>query len=112
MGIDEKARALLQQLPEEKQVDLVNCLRAKIQSGTCMNPSGWMVNSCIGAGAQTESIAGGKPITGDYLMRMSGMGGMGGTGSMGGGDQVVAMAMMVIDDRAQSLFQQLPEEKQ
>merc|ERR1740121_573348 len=50
--IDEKARTLLQQLPHEKQIDLASCLQAKIQSGTCMNPSGWMVKSCIGAGAR------------------------------------------------------------
>merc|ERR1719413_132366 len=43
--IDEKARTLLQQLPEDKQIDLASCLQAKIQSGTCMNPSGWMVKS-------------------------------------------------------------------
>merc|ERR1740138_79900 len=54
--IDEKAKAMLQQLPQEKQTDLVSCLQTKIQSGTCMNPSGWMVKSCIGAGAKTEHI--------------------------------------------------------
>merc|ERR1712087_106375 len=47
MVIDDKARTLLQQLPEEKQVDLASCLQSRIEGGTVLNPSGWMVKSCI-----------------------------------------------------------------
>merc|ERR1719277_1507996 len=101
--IDEKARALLQQLPQEKQVDLASCLQAKIQSGTCMNPSGWMVKSCIGA--KTEGGGGG-------------MGGMASPRSATASPTVAQMpqavpgVMMILDDKAKSLLQQLPYEKQ
>jgi len=142
--IDEKARTLLQQLPEEKQVDLATFLHARIQSGTVMNPSAWMVKSCIAAGSRTESIPGGNPTAmgmgsmgGMGMGSMGSMGGMGmgggnlmGMGSMGGGfpaqsvrsatatptvpqmAQAVPLVMMVLDDKAKTLFQQLPYEKQ
>merc|ERR1712125_67424 len=49
MMIDEKAKLLLQQLPEEKQIDLASTLLSKISQSGINNPSGWMVNSCIKA---------------------------------------------------------------
>ncbi|CAK0888548.1 unnamed protein product [Prorocentrum cordatum] len=140
--IDEKARTLLQQLPEEKQVELASFLQARIQGGTVMNPSGWMVKSCLAAGAKSESIPGGNPrAMGGGSMGMGcnpmgmggGMMGMTGTGSMGsmGGcspaqsvrsatasptvpqmPQAVPMVMMILDDKAKTLLQQLPYEKQ
>merc|ERR1719221_1099175 len=61
MVIDNKAKTLLKQLPEEKQIDLASCLQGRIEAGSVQNPSGWMVKSCIAAGAQTESIPGGNP---------------------------------------------------
>merc|ERR1712083_1153499 len=88
-AIDEKARTLLQQLPEEKQVELASFLQARIQSGTIMNPSGWMVKSCIAAGAKTGGIPGGNPTAmggnpmGMGCNPMAALGG--GMGSMGGG---------------------------
>merc|ERR1740121_76756 len=128
--IDEKARSLLQQLPEEKQVELASFLRAKIQTGTIMNPSGWMVKSCMAAGA----ASGGSPMAiGGNPMGMGGNPmGMGGNlmGNMGGGcpaqsvrsatatptvpqmPQAVPLVMMILDNKAKSLFQQLPHEKQ
>jgi len=139
--IDEKARTLLQQLPEEKQVEIASFLAARIQSGTVMNPSGWMVKACIKEGATTESIPGGNPraMMGGNAMGMGcnpmGMGGnMMGMGMMGGGSldgfsnqsarsstatptvpqmpQAVPLVMSILDDKAKTLLQQLPYEKQ
>merc|ERR1719343_1879612 len=47
--IDEKAQTLLQELPEDKQVELASFLQARIKDGTVMNPSAWMFKSCIAA---------------------------------------------------------------
>merc|ERR1712151_224797 len=55
--IDDSAKALLQKLPYEKQVDLASCLQSKMESGTVMNPSGWMMKSCISAGATGNPTA-------------------------------------------------------
>merc|ERR1740121_53476 len=51
MILDDKAKALLHQLPYEKQVDLCSYLHQKIQTGGINNPSGWMAKSCLSAGA-------------------------------------------------------------
>jgi hypothetical protein len=120
--IDENARALLAELPEEKQIDLASCLQSKIQTGTCMNPSGWMVKSCIQAkgGGGSNSAGGSSMGMGGNLMGMMGM------GSMGGGSprsatasptvpqmpQSLPAVMMILDDKAKALLQQLPYEKQ
>merc|ERR1739848_814153 len=70
MIIDDKAKTLLEKLPHEKQIDLASCLQAKVQEGKVMNPSGWMVKSCIAAGAGNAAATGGSPL--DSM----GMGGM------------------------------------
>merc|ERR1740121_1804184 len=92
MLIDEKARALMAELPEEKQIDLASCLLSKIQSGTCMNPSGWMVKSCI----QAKGGGGSKPAGGNSM-------GMMGMVSMGGGSPRSATASPTVPQNPQSL---------
>jgi hypothetical protein len=108
MVIDEKARTLLQQLPEETQVDIASCLQARLEGGTVMNPSGWMVKSCIAAGARTESIPGGNPTT----MGMMGMAGSSSGNSVPSNPEALQEILMVIDDKAKTLLQKLPYEKQ
>merc|ERR1740138_1556631 len=100
MIIDDKARMLLQQLPEDKQVDLASCLQARIEAGTVQNPSGWMMKSCMAAGANTGSLSGGNPM------------GMRATGAVPANPGALQQVMMVLDDKAKSLLQQLPYEKQ
>jgi hypothetical protein len=55
MVLDDKAKALLQQLPYEKQVDLASFLQQKMQTGGINNPSAWMAKSCLAAGANTTN---------------------------------------------------------
>jgi len=111
--IDDSAKTMLQKLPYEKQVDLASCLQSKIESGTVMNPSGWMMKSCIAAGAGNMTAMGGNPMA----MGGMAMGGMA-MGSMSGGSttqpnpQAVPLVMMILDDKAKTLLQQLPYEKQ
>mmetsp|Transcript_18476 Transcript_18476/g.49454 ORF Transcript_18476/g.49454 Transcript_18476/m.49454 type:complete len:436 (-) Transcript_18476:294-1601(-) len=108
--IDEKARTLLQQLPEEKQVELASFLQARIQGGTVMNPSGWMVKSCLAAGAKSESIPGGNPTAmGGNPMSM---GGSPAGNTVPANPEALQQIMMIIDDKAKSLLQKLPYEKQ
>jgi len=114
MVIDEKARTLLQQLPEERQVDLASCLQSRIEGGTVMNPSGWIVKSCIAAGAKTESIPGGNPTAmGANMMGMGGaMGGFSSPNTVPPNPEALQQILMVIDDKARTLLQKLPFEKQ
>merc|ERR1719188_1922613 len=60
--IDEKAQTLLQELPEEKQVELASFLQAKIRDGGVMNPSAWMFKSCIAAKNGTDSVPRSNPM--------------------------------------------------
>jgi len=110
MLIDDNANTLLQRLPEETQVDLASCLLARIESGTVQNPSAWMVKSCIGKGAKTESIPGGNPtaVGGNPMA----MGGSSSQRSMQSDPEALQQIMMVIDDKAKTLLQQLPYEQQ
>jgi len=111
MVIDEKAKVLLQQLPEETQVDLSSCLQARIEAGTVMNPSGWMVKSCIAAGARTESIPGGNPTA--MGANMMGMGGaMRSANTVTPNPEALQQILLVIDDKARTLLEKLPYEKQ
>jgi hypothetical protein len=108
MVIDDKAKSLLQQLPYEKQVDLASCLQSKVEEGKVQNPSGWMMKSCMAAGAGNATGMGGNP------MAMGGMssGGLGTRSATPLMPQAVPLAMMVLDEKAKTLLQQLPYEKQ
>jgi len=109
MIIDDKAKTMLQQLPEDTQVDLASCLQARIQAGTVQNPSGWMMKSCLGAGAKTGSLPGGNPtpMGGNLITGGSSTG-----HSVPANPQALQHIMMIIDDKAKTLLQQLPEDTQ
>merc|ERR1712039_3263 len=109
MVIDDKAQTLLQQLPYEKQVDLASCLQVKVQDGTVMNPSGWMVRSCIAAGAGNTTAMGGNPMAmSGSTMAMGSMSGRYPSQNVGLATrsttplmpQAVPMAMMILDEKA------------
>lgn len=121
--IDDKAQLLLQQLLEDRQLDIANKLLSQMQSTGVNNPSAWMAKACIAAGASPTVHA-----NQDRSQMMMGQmpGGMQGQcGGMGmqqqnpmqmqmrmGMQQQQPATVMEIDERASALLHSLPHETQ
>jgi len=89
--IDERAGMLFQQLPHDQQIDFASFLLSKIRIGGVMNPSAWMIKSCIAAGA--------KPVSDSKTV-------------CGSSPEDIADIMDMVDAKPAMLLQQLPYEKQ
>merc|ERR1740138_767842 len=130
LGIDEKARQMLNELPKPMQMDLMNRLRTATDIN---NPSAWIISASIKAKKEgkTQGMGGMMGMGGGMMGMMGGQnlaaqmmfGKMGGP-KMGGmmaraspygspmGSTEGMDVMSVIDEKAKALLQQLPQEKQ
>mmetsp|Transcript_40245 Transcript_40245/g.110688 ORF Transcript_40245/g.110688 Transcript_40245/m.110688 type:complete len:703 (-) Transcript_40245:102-2210(-) len=81
LGLDERAAALVAQLPPEQQDDITAKLLELTSSGQVRNPSGWATRAALNAGAQIE----------------------------GAGPQQNPMATAHLDENAAALLAQLPK---